>query len=115
MMIRPAAPSDSPAVADLHAASWRLAYRGAMSDEYLAGDIVAYMRELWASRLSAPATNQHTLVAEEGNQLIGLACAYGNESAVWGNYLNNIHVAKAAQGQGVGAALLCAPRCGKCG
>jgi GNAT superfamily N-acetyltransferase len=106
MIIRPATPSDSPAMADLHAASWRLAYRGAMSDEYLAGDIATYMRELWGARLSAPPANQHTFVAEEGDQLLGLACIYGNESAEWGNFLNNIHVAHAAQGRGVGAALL---------
>ncbi len=106
MIIRPATPSDSPAMADLHAASWRLAYRGAMSDEYLAGDIVAYMRELWGTRLSAAPANQHAFVAEEGDQLLGLACVYGNESAEWGSFLNNIHVAHAAQGQGVGAALL---------
>ena len=39
MHLRTANQSDIQAIASLHAASWRHAYRGALSDAYLAGDI----------------------------------------------------------------------------
>jgi len=39
--IRFARLEDAQAIAELHAESWRYAYRGALSDEYLSGDIIA--------------------------------------------------------------------------
>ena len=106
MLIRTATQSDCSAIAELHASSWRLAYRGALSDEYLAGDVVSERRQLWESRLAEPAEHQHVFVAEHDNHLIGFACVYGNENGQWGSFLNNIHVAQAVQGRGVGASLL---------
>ena len=106
MLIRTATKSDCPAIAELHASSWRSAYRGALSDEYLAGDVTQERRQLWESRLTDPAEHQHIYVAEDGDQMIGFACVYGNADAQLGSFLNNIHVAQAAQGRGIGASLL---------
>lgn len=106
MLIRTATQSDCASIAALHASSWRSAYRGALSDEYLAGDVVSERRQLWESRLKEPAKNQHVYVAEDGDRLIGFACLYGSKDEQWGSFLNNIHVAQAVQGRGVGAALL---------
>ena len=44
MTIRLALSAECQAIADLHAASWRFAYRGALSEEYLASDIMADRR-----------------------------------------------------------------------
>jgi len=106
MTIRPALWSDCAAIAALHTASWRSAYRDALSDEYLAGDVVRDMQQLWESRLREPAGLQHVFVAEQNDALTGFACLQGNESQEWGSYLNNLHVAQAAQGKGTGAMLL---------
>ena len=106
MRIRPATRSDSTTIAELHTASWRYAYRDALSDEYLAGEVVDDMRKLWESRLTEPAERQHVLVAEQDDALTGFVCLYGNEDEAWGSYLNNLHVARAAQGRGLGALLL---------
>lgn len=106
MSIRTALLSDCSAIAELHVSSWRSAYRGALSDEYLAGDIVQDRRQLWESRLAEPPEHQHVYVAEDGDGLIGFACLYGNAHAELGSFLNNIHVSQVAQGRGIGTALL---------
>lgn len=106
MQLRPALPSDAEAIAALHAASWRSAYRGALSDEYLAGNVVADRASLWSRRFGAPSTNQHVVVAEVAGRLAGFACAFASEHLEWGSLLDNIHVRSDLQGQGVGTRLL---------
>jgi len=46
------------------------------------------------------------VVAEVEAQLVGFACVFANEHEEWGSLLDNIHVAQACQGRGVGTALL---------
>ncbi len=94
------------AVATLHAESWRVHYRGAYRDEYLDGDVVEDRRRVWEERLSTRAPNQFVVLAEEDDDLIGFACAYGGDDETWGSLLDNIHVRPEHQGRGVGAALM---------
>ena len=121
MHLREAAPADAAAVAALHAASWRLHYRGAYRDEYLNGDVVADRLHVWSERLAAPPPNQFVVLAEEGDALIGFACAYGRHDATWGSLLDNLHVRADRQRAGVGVALVaevaawCRANCGECG
>ena len=106
VQIRFAVSSDCQAIAELHVASWRHAYRGALSDEFLAGDIVSDRNALWESRFSRPQPNQCVIVAEDDNQLAGFACAYVDDDAQWGSLLDNIHVKQSNHRAGVGTALL---------
>lgn len=104
--IRVATPDDCVPMAQLHATSWRHAYRGAMSDAYLEGDVVTERLQWWQARFAVPGPGQHILLAENHGELCGFVCLYGNEHAQWGSYLNNIHVAQSAQGLGIGARLI---------
>lgn len=106
--VRDAMTADAEAIADLHAASWRTTYRGAMRDAYLDGDVATERRAVWRARLVEPAPNQHVLVAEIGERLVGFACAYGAADPRWGTELDNLHVRAGEQGRGVGADLLTA-------
>lgn len=106
MLVRAATASDTHDIAALHASSWRYAYRGALSDEYLAGDVESDRRQLWESRLAKPAEHQPVLLVEDGGHLLGFACVYVDKDPRWGSYLNNIHVVRATQGRGVGRLLL---------
>jgi GNAT superfamily N-acetyltransferase len=103
---RHATRADAPAIARLHAESWRANYRGAYRDEYLDGDVFADRRRVWEARLSEPAPNQLVVLAEDGGELVGFACAYGGDDPRWGSLLDNLHVRPGHQGRGVGAALL---------
>lgn len=103
---RSAVQADRDAIADLHAASWRNAYRDALSPEYLAGDVVGDRRRLWDERLTQPDGHQHVVVAHQGELLLGFACVYSGSSEIWGSLLDNIHVAQGLQRTGLGSALL---------
>jgi GNAT superfamily N-acetyltransferase len=106
MHLRTARQDDAPRIAALHAASWRIAYLGILSDAYLNGNIVAERTAVWAHRLSTPEPGQHVLVAEEDEALAGFACALGAYDLRWGTRLDNLHVAQTFQRKGVGARLL---------
>lgn len=115
--IRYAASSDAAAVAALHADSWRHNYRGAYSDSFLDGDVVADREAVWSQRLSAEedtaATARHpgtaTLVAHRPGSpsgLIGFAHAAFDVDPRWGSLLDNLHVAHELKRSGVGTRLI---------
>jgi ribosomal protein S18 acetylase RimI-like enzyme len=104
--IRQARESDADDVARLHAASWRTAYRGALSDAYLDGPIEAERAALWRGRLGQPAEYQLVLVAESAGRIVGFACAYGGHDPQWGTFLDNLHVVPELKRQGIGAQLM---------
>jgi GNAT superfamily N-acetyltransferase len=106
MPLRSAIPADASAIAALHVASWRSAYRGALRDEFLAGPIVADRDAVWAERFRSPPANQHVVVAEENGQIVGFACAYAGDHPEWGSLLDNLHVSRSLQRRGLGTALL---------
>jgi GNAT superfamily N-acetyltransferase len=103
---RPAVRSDAAAIAALHAASWRCAYRGALSDEFLAGDIVADRMAVWSERFRAAPPNQHVVVAESDKGLLGFACVFASADREWGALLDNLHVVRSSQRHGIGSRLV---------
>ncbi len=105
--IRVAIPADAAAIAALHAESWRATYRGSLRDDYLDREVDGERRALWAERLARPVANQHVLVADDGEPT-GFACAYGCDDDRFGTQLDNLHVRRDRQGDGVGARLLAA-------
>jgi GNAT superfamily N-acetyltransferase len=100
--LRPATPTDAPAIANLHAQSWRFAYRGAYPD----GPVFEDRARVWNERLTSPATNQHVTLAEDNGALIGFACSYGDDDAQWGTLVDNLHVHPNRHRQGTGRLLL---------
>ena len=95
---------DADAIAAVHAESWRTAYRGILSDAYLDGPIDAERRRLWRARCAdqAPAT----VVACNGDMVVGFACAFAEEDTRWGSRLDNLHVLPSHQRQGLAPRLL---------
>lgn len=75
LTVRAAASGDVPAIAELHVAAWRAAYRGLMPDEYLASLSVAQRSEMWSRALSR-AGPTHLVVAELGGSVAGF-CFFG--------------------------------------
>ena len=106
MQIREAHPSDLEAIANLHAWSWRVAYRGILSDTFLDSDLVTERRALWRERFDKPAPNQTIVVAEIDGGMVGLSCAFGDHDARWGTLIENLHVAPRHKGLGIGAQLV---------
>jgi GNAT superfamily N-acetyltransferase len=107
MTIRAARSADAPAVATLHANSWRAAYRGILRDEFLDGALDENRRALWDARLSDNSQdNQIILVDEEAGELRGFACAFIDADPEWGTLLDNLHVVPELKGQGLGRRLI---------
>jgi GNAT superfamily N-acetyltransferase len=103
---RAAGPGDAPAVAGLHADSWRRHYRGAFSDAFLDRDVAGYLLPLWTERLATPDPRARTILAEDDGELVGLAHTILDEDATWGALLDNLHVRAALKRQGIGSRLL---------
>jgi len=104
--LREATAADAPALARLHAQSWRGFYRGVMSDAYLDGDIDADRAAFWADALALPAPGQAVIVAQEEGDLAGFVHLHANHDEAWGSYVHALHVAEAFQGRGIGARLM---------
>jgi GNAT superfamily N-acetyltransferase len=99
---------DAERIAELHAESWRVHYRGFYRDDYLDGPVNEDRLQVWRGRLNEPSENQLVLIAAEGDDYLGFACAYGGHEAPWGTLLDNLHVRAQRQRNGTGRALLVA-------
>lgn len=92
MQYRPATSADAEAVARLHADSWRRAYRGIYSDEFLDGDLVGERLGVWRKRLEGPKPNQFVCLAETNGELAGFVCGFADDDQTWGSLVDNLHV-----------------------
>ncbi len=106
MKLRIANTTDALKIAHLHTDSWQRTYRGMLSDEFLDGDIIPFQEKKWTSVMANPADNQVVVIAEDGDQLAGFACAFLNHDAVYGTLIDNLHVDSRYRGQGVGTKLM---------
>jgi GNAT superfamily N-acetyltransferase len=105
LTFRLAGPADAAAVAHLHADSWRRHYRGAYSDDFLDGDVVADRIAVWIERLGEPNPRRCTILAENAG-LVGFANTFFDDDSSWGALVDNLHVADGHKRQGIGARLL---------
>lgn len=103
---RLATKEDVASLANLHAESWRNTYRGLFADVFLDQFVWEDRKAVWSSRMTDPKTNQYVLVAIEENRLCGFICAYGDESAEWGTFIDNLHVDATCKGKGIGRELM---------
>ena len=105
-IIRPINSNDIAAVAAVHAASWRSAYRGILRDDFLDGDLDADRVSLWKKRLSPLPQEHFGYLAFEAEQPIGFAFAFSAHDLVWGTLVDNLHVLPHVKGCGLGRRLL---------
>jgi GNAT superfamily N-acetyltransferase len=112
LRFRRAGASDAEAVAALHADSWRRFYRGAFSDAFLDGDVVADRLVVWAERLAEPDDRSETILAEDRSAgVVGFVHTIFEADPRWGALLDNLHVVSSERRRGVGSRLLaCAAR-----
>jgi ribosomal protein S18 acetylase RimI-like enzyme len=102
---RLASPGDADALANLHAESWRRHYRGAYSDAFLDGDVLADRLALWSERLREPNPSSCTILAED-RSLVGFAHTVFEDDPTWGALLDNMHVVHGRKRRGIGSRLL---------
>lgn len=106
MHYRPATADDAAAIAKLHADSWRIAYRGMYTDEYLDGPVFEERLAVWIQRAADRETPQFTVVADDAGTIAGFAHTFADLDPTWGSYLENLHAAPDRKGQGIGTRLM---------
>ena len=103
---RDATEQDADSVAALHADSWRRHYRGAYLDSYLDGDVIPERQQVWRNRLAEPRTGQFTVLAHQGDEIVGFAHTILDEDPQWGSLLENLHVTSELKRNRIGSHLL---------
>ena len=81
MRIREAEPKDAKAIAEVHVRSWRAAYRGQLTDEYLDGLSVDERLEQHRRSLEEPRAEWRTWVADDDGRVAGFAVTGPSEDA----------------------------------
>ena len=103
---RAATLDDVAAIAALHADSWRRAYRGIYSDDFLDNDVLDDRRAEWSERFARPSPKQHTTVAETDGTLVGFVHTILDDDPTWGALLDNLHVRYMQKRSGIGTRLM---------
>jgi L-amino acid N-acyltransferase YncA len=115
IVIRPAAPADAPAIAQIHVDTWRDTYTGLMPEQYLISRLDLARREgEWQSKLSRRSESEAgvgwPVVAVVGDAVVGVAHGgpnRGTEPAYDGE-LYLIYIRREAQRWGLGRRLTAA-------
>lgn len=97
--------SDVDIIARLHAASWRVAYRGILADAYLDDDLESERRGVWREKLAEPASGPGW-IASVAEEPAGFVFTRPHDDRTWGMLVDNLHVLAAHQGLGIGRRLL---------
>jgi ribosomal protein S18 acetylase RimI-like enzyme len=105
-IVRAASQTDAERIAMLHAESWRTAYRGIYGDEFLDQHVVDDRLREWRERFAEPSPQRHVIVIEDGDQLVGFICVFGDDDPKWGSIIDNLHVAPQLKRGGLGTVLM---------
>jgi ribosomal protein S18 acetylase RimI-like enzyme len=106
VVFRRARRDDADDIAALHADSWRRHYRGAYSDSFLDGDVDSDRIAVWRQRLDDTTTDTATILATDGESLVGFIHVVFDDDPRWGALIDNLHVRYARARTGVGTRLM---------
>lgn len=106
--IRPATPDDALAIATIHVASWRHAYRGILPDDYLDTLSPEQRLPMWARILESPQPGVHVGVLESDAQVVGFYSIGPPDEAAPGDafMLYTIYMDPGSMGKGYGKLLM---------
>ena len=104
--IRTIEPTDVRTLANIHTASWRDAYRGLLSDDYLDFLAAADRLAVWTARMAERSPAHYGFIAEVGDTPVGFVFLHGAADAIWGTLIDNLHVLPSFKGQSIGRLLM---------
>ena len=98
--------SDSAVIGALHAESWRIAYRGLLSDEYLDNDLDGERKKYWARKMVSLKPGEFVLLAEADSVVVGFISIMDVPDAGYSALVDNLHVRPQLKGLGVGGTMM---------
>lgn len=104
--VRPIAQADARLLAQLHAASWRSAYRGLMSDAFLDREVDAERQHAWTAKADTLSAVHFGFVAEVDGVPAGFIFMIAGSDPTCGTMLDNLHVLEPFRSHGVGRLLI---------
>jgi GNAT superfamily N-acetyltransferase len=108
--IRGATTADLPAIAEIHAMSWRAAYRGILADAFLDGDLLEDRKTRWSEIAERIGPRDNLLIATEGKDAIGFIAGWTSSALGcddgYGLFIDNLHVRPDLRGNRYGEHLL---------
>lgn len=105
---RLASADDAPAIARLHAESWRVAYRGMFPDDFLDNEADEERAQAWRGRFADPdrEAKSLTVLAESDGELLGFAHSIYDDDPAHGTLIDNLHVRRTEHRGGIGTRLM---------
>jgi ribosomal protein S18 acetylase RimI-like enzyme len=109
IQIREAVVDDAAGIARVHVITWQHAYRGQIPAPVLDGLSIAGRTQMWAGQLGNLPARTHTLVALDGDQVVGF-CSVGAsrepDAGDQSGFLYAIYIDPAYMGKGIGSTLI---------
>jgi ribosomal protein S18 acetylase RimI-like enzyme len=105
-VVRVATPADAEAIAGVHVAAWRAAYRGLMPDALVDGFSLEERRRRWRENLAAAAPGVRTTVLARAGHVAGFASVGPSRDEPGGGEVWAVYVLPEAWRTGAGGRLL---------
>jgi ribosomal protein S18 acetylase RimI-like enzyme len=109
LRIRNATTADLPPIAEIHALSWRAAYRGILADDFLDGDLLQDHKTRWVEIAERLTPRDNLLIATDGSDAVGFVAGWTSAALGcddgYGLYINNLHVRPELRGKKYGESL----------
>ncbi|MBT1698045.1 GNAT family N-acetyltransferase [Fulvivirgaceae bacterium PWU4] len=104
--VRLANTSDFSAIASLHAASWRTAYKGILPDQFLGDGLETEREAYWIKKMSALKEKEFVLIAESKGEAVGFIAVLDKPENGIDAFIDNLHARPDMKGMGIGERLM---------
>lgn len=108
LRLRPGSAADALLIADMHARSRAVTYRGALPDAYLDIEMPVQSRVEWTAKMQALGAGAgQVLIAERAGEPVGFICMLAPDAQA-SVLVDNLHLLPDRKGGGAGTAMLLA-------
>lgn len=106
-ILRSATMDDTKTIAELHASSWIIAYRGLLSDAYLDNDLAGERLAYWTKKMPSLTSREFIILAtDDQDRPAGFIAVMDQPEIGYSALVDNLHVRPDLKGRGIGRLLM---------